>query len=93
MKKKLKTSDITRKVFDQASAGVRAYANEHHGFTMRLKRALEERAGGIWHRQHIDMWLHDDPKKRVEPRFGAGALLIDTFGKLKDNDDKNPKPE
>lgn len=29
-----------------------------------------------WHRQEVEAWLHPDAAKRIEPRLGAGLLLL-----------------
>lgn len=79
--KLMKTSDVTRRVFDSATSDIREMTAQH-GFVARLVRELEARTGVKWHRQHIEMWLDPDARKRIEPRFGAGALLIQTAREL-----------
>ena len=72
----MKASDVTRTVWDAASADVRRMAREVRGFVTELSKELERATGVRWHRQHIQMWLADDPSKRTEPRYGAGTIML-----------------
>lgn len=82
MKARVKSSDVTRKVWDVMSADARRLARERRGFIADLTEALQQRTGLKWHRQHIEMLLADDDSKRVEPRYGAGALLLAEASRL-----------
>lgn len=79
--KRMKTSDVTRQVFDSASGDVREMAKQR-GFVTRLIKQLEAVTGKQWHRQHVEMWLNSDEEKRTEPRFGAGLLMLSEARKL-----------
>ena len=43
---------------------------------------MTKRANAKFHRQEIAVWLHEDEERRIEPRLGAGLLLIDVGNKV-----------
>ena len=67
--------NASRNVYDVAIAGVIEQAKVH-GFTTRLAEKMGRIANAKFHRQHVELWLNPDPKRRTEPRYGAGMLMI-----------------
>ena len=60
-------------------APIRAFLQRHHGSMAALIREYNRRVDNKI--RHIEMirWLNPDPEKRVEPKFGAGLVLLDAF--------------
>ena len=48
------------------------------GFAARVADRLSLRTGETYHRQEVSTWLHSDPTIRVEPKLGAGFMLIES---------------
>ncbi len=67
--------NASRHVYDVAIAGVIEQAKVR-GFTTRLAAKMGKIANAKFHRQHIELWLNQNPKLRTEPRYGAGMLMI-----------------
>ena len=44
---------------------------------------MTQESGRTFYRQEVALWIHPDPKKRAEPRLGAGLLLLFCGNKLR----------
>lgn len=49
---------------------------------VKIAQRMTTRSGEQFHRQEVAAWLHEDAAKRIEPRLGAGLLLLDVATKL-----------
>ena len=49
---------------------------EKRGTMTAVRRSFEKRNGRRWNRENFERWLAVDPKRRVEPRFGCGLILL-----------------
>lgn len=71
--------ELTKKFADEALQPLIEYAKENPGTITKLAARLSELTGATQYRQNIGEWLHPDPAKRIEPRFGMGLLLLDVY--------------
>lgn len=47
------------------------------GFNAAMAQEMSKRLGKKIHRQSMALWLHDNDKKRIEPRLGVGLILVE----------------
>ena len=59
-----------------------AFAEANRGTYAKISQVLTARIGETQHRQNVRSWLHTDPAKRVEPRFGIGLMLLEIGAEL-----------
>lgn len=84
---KRETREGTRRFANEALAVALAFAKEH-GFACiaeRMQRIARRSPTGraeVYHRQEVSQWLHADPDKRVEPKLGAGLMIIEAVREL-----------
>lgn len=67
----------TSKRANKALLGVVTYCATNAGSYGEAVKWLTKRTGRTQFIQNVHQWLHPDPAKRVEPRFGMGLLLLD----------------
>jgi len=73
MAKMTKTSELAFK----ALKPLLRHTEKNRGTVAVIVEKLKKRTGLEFHRQHVELWVHHDLKKRVEPRLGAGLLLLE----------------
>ncbi len=68
---------VTTKLSNEALAPLLAYRLDHRGFVSVLTARLNRRTRQTWRIQKVMAWLHPDPRRRPQPPFGAGLLLVE----------------
>jgi len=53
------------------------FAEKNPGTVVAVTNLLTKKQGVKVHRQQVECWLHSNPEKRMQPRFGMGLLLVD----------------
>lgn len=43
---------------------------------------LNQITGRKWNRQQVESYLHHDPKKRQQPRYGTGLALVEAANQV-----------
>jgi hypothetical protein len=68
----------TKQIANTALAPLIEFANKEKniGTKKALADALSKRLGYKVHRQLVEGWLNPDPKKRIEPKFGLGFVIM-----------------
>lgn len=51
-----------------------------------------EQAGHKAHRQEVQIWLHPEPDKRIEPRLTTGLVLAEACGAVLARHKREPFP-
>jgi hypothetical protein len=46
-------------------------------------RELNRRTGEPQFRSNLQLWLHEDPAKRTQPRLGLGLALLEIWADIK----------
>lgn len=67
---------------NQALQPVIDWCERHYGFKAALVRRYAEKTSSCSQRALVQQWVHPDPKRRVEPKLGAGLLLLEAFREL-----------
>lgn len=80
----------TEKLAADALSPLIKHAQANRGTIKALTERLEKVGGKPVNRVMVEGWLHPDPSRRVEPRLGAGLLLIAVGGEIMDKA-KEPK--
>ena len=73
------SEQITKTLVAESLAPLIQFAQANPGTLTRLAVRLKELTGENQYRQNIGEWLHPDPAKRIEPRFGMGLLLVQVW--------------
>lgn len=53
------------------------YVADNRGSTAEVQRRLKLKSGKQWNRENVQRWLHPEAKKRTQPLFGVGLLLVE----------------
>lgn len=53
------------------------YVHGRRGAITEVVRRLSARTKKQWRRENAERWLHPDAKKRTQPLFGVGLLLME----------------
>lgn len=64
------------------------FAEKNPGTITKVTARLEKLMGSKVHRQLVEKWLHPDPAKRTQPRFGVGLLLMKVRDEIKGHEIK-----
>ena len=51
-------------------------SNYQRGVITEVAKQLKRRTGRKVRLQTVAAWLHEDPERRQQPRFGVGLLLV-----------------
>ncbi len=61
---------------DKALKPLIRFTEKTPGAVARITERLTKLLGKKAYRQEVEVWLHPDPAKRIQPRFGKGLLLL-----------------
>ena len=54
---------------------IRAFVHGNHGRLTQLTNRMREKTSTPITRQAVSRWLHQDPKKRQEPKLGIALIM------------------
>jgi hypothetical protein len=70
---------LTKKLVADALAPLIEHVQNNPGTITNLAGRLATLTGEKQYRQNVGEWLHPEPAKRIEPRFGMGLLLVRVY--------------
>ena len=77
------TKRPTAEISEAHFAPIKKFCSTHHGAWAELVRRLQSATDDPMPRSAIERWLHANPARRHEPRYGAGALMIQVYRQMR----------
>lgn len=69
-------SEVTERAAQRSLQRLIDFCAKNRGAYGWVQIAFERRTKKAWGLRSIYRWLNPDPKKRIEPRYGAGLVLV-----------------
>jgi hypothetical protein len=68
--------NVTSRIWAKEIEPIIRFCEHNRGTVVKIHAAFEKAAKRKVNRQIVERWLHSDPKRRNEPLYGNGVLLI-----------------